>query len=346
MSIKTVKISNQDIEKLKKIVDVINIRLGMSSSPHIFYVSFKEFPKEIQQFEIISWLEKLDKDFNAIKFTSIIGREPSEQAVGISIDDDNIKKFKEIKKTIYKKLKVKVSPRDQLMERFVKVRVKEPLYEGGASRKKGDVFETTEGRARQLGSIIEVLKILKEKRGIKFEITGIQPGVSKTGEVERPNTQEQPKIPTITAFHDRGKNLWTFRYSGNGKEFTPGGSYKTILGMLWKKKRIIKKGMKEKDYKGSLVDTDEIKQEAGYKDNDAPREAIKGIKRKLKNKGFPCVFRKENQDEGEFKKYKKELLKKGEPYIDIENTPREGYMLVIANIEVKGTSNSWRSPTP
>ena len=95
-------LSNQDIGKLKKILDVINIRLGMSHPPHIIYIPFKEFPKEIQRFEVNGWLWKLDKDFDAIKFTNIVGREPSEQEAEIRIKDDK-QKFNEFKKVIDKK---------------------------------------------------------------------------------------------------------------------------------------------------------------------------------------------------------------------------------------------------
>lgn len=94
-------LNSQDIEKLKKILDAISVRLEMSSPPHIIYVPFKEFSKEIQQFEIIGWLRRLDKDFNVIKFTNIVGREPSEQEAEIRVGDKQ--KFNEGRKIIDKR---------------------------------------------------------------------------------------------------------------------------------------------------------------------------------------------------------------------------------------------------
>lgn len=84
-------IASADTEKIKKIIDVIDIRLSMSRPPHIIYIPYQDFPNDIQRSDINRLLRKLDEEFGAIRFSQIVGLKVSEQEVGIRIQDDKFK---------------------------------------------------------------------------------------------------------------------------------------------------------------------------------------------------------------------------------------------------------------
>lgn len=95
--------SVEEIEKIKMVLDVINIRLSISHKPHIIYIPFQDFSANLQRFEIISLLHKLDKDLKVINFTQITdGQKLADQQVCVRVADDKIK-FNELKKIVDEK---------------------------------------------------------------------------------------------------------------------------------------------------------------------------------------------------------------------------------------------------
>ncbi len=94
-------LSNQDIENLEKILDVISFHLRNRQPPFIIYIPYIDFPKEIQRFDI-NRLLKLCEDYKAIVLKIPVGEKPEEKEVDIRIDNDK-RKFNEFKMIIEKK---------------------------------------------------------------------------------------------------------------------------------------------------------------------------------------------------------------------------------------------------
>lgn len=95
-------LTDEQIEKLHKIIETVAIQLSMSHPPHIFYIPIVHFPQEIQQSDIIGLLYKLDKDFGALQFGKMVGEKPAEKELEIRFasDDTMIKKFLELQRNI------------------------------------------------------------------------------------------------------------------------------------------------------------------------------------------------------------------------------------------------------
>ncbi|HAE36410.1 MAG: hypothetical protein UR85_C0002G0033 [Candidatus Nomurabacteria bacterium GW2011_GWF2_35_66] len=97
--------TESDIEKIKTILEVIDIRLSINNKPYIIYIPFIDFPNSLNRFEIIDLLHKLDKELGVIKFTQITdGQKIAEQEVCIRITDDK-EKFNTLIQIINKKYK-------------------------------------------------------------------------------------------------------------------------------------------------------------------------------------------------------------------------------------------------
>jgi hypothetical protein len=101
---KIAELDDEEIKKIKIILDVINIKLSISHKPYIVYIPFQDFPTSIQRFEIMGLLYKLSHDLNAIKFTQVVGQVLEKQEVEIRISDDKLK-FYELKNIIDEKYK-------------------------------------------------------------------------------------------------------------------------------------------------------------------------------------------------------------------------------------------------
>lgn len=90
---------NEEIEKIKMILDVINIKLSINSYSPIIYIPFVDFPDQLKRFEINEFLYKLSDDLKILKFTQITdGQKLAEQQVCIVVEDRS--KFYEFKKII------------------------------------------------------------------------------------------------------------------------------------------------------------------------------------------------------------------------------------------------------
>ena len=160
-----------------------------------------------------------------------------------------------------------------------------------------------------------------------------QPEVLKPVEEEQRKTLVQPKIPKLIVDYDKGQNSWRLRYGE--KEYIPGPGHKIIFEKLWKLRRVIMNGKIDKKYKGEKsLSNKELREDTGYKDSYALNDAIKALRKHLEKEGFPTYLKGKRSRE-EFRKFKDNLTKEGKALIDIANTPREGYMLIIENIIVE-----------
>lgn len=95
-------LADEQIEKLHKIIETVAIALSMSHPPHIIYIPIIHFPKEIQQFDIIGLLYKLDKDFGVLQFDRMVGEKPAEKELEIRFasGDTMVKTFLELQKNV------------------------------------------------------------------------------------------------------------------------------------------------------------------------------------------------------------------------------------------------------
>ncbi len=120
-------LEEDQIHKLHKIIQVVTIRLSMSHSPHIIYIPVKHFPDEIQQYDLIGLLYKLDKDFDVLKFSKIVGEKPSEQEVEIRIADDKVSELNKLNIAVSERLQIIIKNK-QISQQLAPVPVKkEPL---------------------------------------------------------------------------------------------------------------------------------------------------------------------------------------------------------------------------
>jgi hypothetical protein len=120
-------LEEDQIHKLHKIIQVVTIRLSMSHSPHIIYIPVKHFPDEIQQYDLIGLLYKLDKDFDVLKFSKIVGEKPSEQEVEIRIADDKVSELNKLNIAVSEKLQI-INKNKQDAQQLVPMPIKkEPL---------------------------------------------------------------------------------------------------------------------------------------------------------------------------------------------------------------------------
>lgn len=98
-------LSEEELEKIKMILDVIEIRLSINHPPYIMYIPFRDFPDKITRYELIGLLYKLDKDLDAIKISQITdGQKLEEQQIRIDVVEDKAR-FNKIKKIIDEKNK-------------------------------------------------------------------------------------------------------------------------------------------------------------------------------------------------------------------------------------------------
>jgi len=97
-------LDDNDVKKIKDILDVINIRLAIKKPPYIVYIPLIDFPDSIKRFEVIALIYKIDRDLGgALRFTQITdGAEYSKQEVCIRVEDDKAK-FIDFKRVIDKK---------------------------------------------------------------------------------------------------------------------------------------------------------------------------------------------------------------------------------------------------
>lgn len=100
--VKVDALANEQVEKLRKIIEVVAIQLSMSHPPHIIYIPIIHFPQEIQQSDVIGLLYKLDKDFGALQFGRMVGEKPAEKELEIrfATGDAMIKTFLELQKSV------------------------------------------------------------------------------------------------------------------------------------------------------------------------------------------------------------------------------------------------------
>lgn len=100
--IKIEDLTDEQIEKLSKIIEVLAIALSMSHPPHIIYIPIIHFPQEIQQFDIIGLIYKLANDFKVLSFNGMVGTKPTEKELEIrfSTEGTMIKEFLELQKAI------------------------------------------------------------------------------------------------------------------------------------------------------------------------------------------------------------------------------------------------------
>lgn len=95
------KLTDEQVENLHKILEIVTIRLSMSRPPHIIYIPLQHFPGEIQPSDILGLLYKSDKDFHILRFTKIIGEKVAEQEAEIRIKDEKMEKaLSDFRKTI------------------------------------------------------------------------------------------------------------------------------------------------------------------------------------------------------------------------------------------------------
>lgn len=94
------KYDNEIVKDLKRILDVIERRLSISSSP---YYPFQSFPPDITRYRIENVLFPILEGLNAILCNGIVGGKVSEQEADIRIIDKN--KFNEVKKNVDEKYK-------------------------------------------------------------------------------------------------------------------------------------------------------------------------------------------------------------------------------------------------
>lgn len=95
-------LSDEQIEKLHKIIETVAIALSQSHPPHIIYIPIVHFSQEVQQFDIIGLLYKLDKDFGALTFSKMVGLKPAEKELEIHFasGDEMINVFRELQKNV------------------------------------------------------------------------------------------------------------------------------------------------------------------------------------------------------------------------------------------------------
>ena len=95
------KLTDEQVENLHKILEIVAIKLSLSHPPHIFYIPLQHFPGEIQPSDILGLLYKSDKDFHILRFTKIIGEKVVEQEAEIRIKDEKMEKaLSDFRKTI------------------------------------------------------------------------------------------------------------------------------------------------------------------------------------------------------------------------------------------------------
>jgi len=98
-------LSEEELAKIKMILDVIKIRLSINHPPYIMYIPFRDFPDKITRYELIGLLYKLDKDLDAIKISQITDEQKLEdQHIRIDVAEDKAR-FNKIKKIIDEKNK-------------------------------------------------------------------------------------------------------------------------------------------------------------------------------------------------------------------------------------------------
>ena len=95
-------LADEQIEKLHKIIETVAIALSQSHPPHIIYIPIVHFSQEVQQFDIIGLLYKLDKDFGALEFGKMVGVKPAEKELEIRFasGDTMINAFVELQKNV------------------------------------------------------------------------------------------------------------------------------------------------------------------------------------------------------------------------------------------------------
>ena len=100
--VKVDTLADEQIEKLHKIIETVAIALSQSHPPHIIYIPIVHFSQEVQQFDIIGLLYKLDKDFGALEFGKMVGVKPAEKELEIRFasGDAMIKTFLELQKNV------------------------------------------------------------------------------------------------------------------------------------------------------------------------------------------------------------------------------------------------------
>ena len=113
--------SDDEIIKIKTMLDVINIRLNIKRPPYIVYIPLNDFPDTIKRFEILALLYKIDRDLGgALRFTQITdGAEYSKQEVCIRVEDDKVK-FNDFRKAIdvkYQNISDKSKPQKEKEEK-------------------------------------------------------------------------------------------------------------------------------------------------------------------------------------------------------------------------------------
>lgn len=99
-------LTDEQVEKLHKILEILSIRLSMSHPPHIIYIPISQFPSDIQQFDLIGLLYKLDKELKVLDFSNIVGKDPLSQEFEVRFPKGKAEEFHALKREVDKKYKI------------------------------------------------------------------------------------------------------------------------------------------------------------------------------------------------------------------------------------------------
>lgn len=123
------ELTEEQVEKFDKVIEIVTIRLALSHPPHIFYIPLQQFSSEVQTSDVLGLLYKADKDFGILRFTNIVGKSVAEQEVEIRVVDEKMEKaLADFQKCISERLKNIKEKRKQVVVSQVQPEPKkEPL---------------------------------------------------------------------------------------------------------------------------------------------------------------------------------------------------------------------------